>query len=134
MRNNKKHFLMIDEIKMQWKTNARSRKRKNDKTIANDNISYNWAQQSIHEAKNMIKNILNEMKKEIKSSIKSSIFNVNRNIINIKTVNQISFVTKTINVERVLFDQKLRRDNVTISCQLISQIIKIERRVQYQED
>jgi hypothetical protein len=39
MKDNKNHFLMIDEIKMQSKTNARSRKRENDKAIASDNNS-----------------------------------------------------------------------------------------------
>jgi hypothetical protein len=40
------------------------------------------------------------------STIKFSISSVDRNIINIKIANQDSFVTKIINVERILFNQK----------------------------
>jgi hypothetical protein len=50
------------------------------------------------------------MKKEMKSIVKTSIFSV----------------------ERILFNQKLRNNNVTISCQSLSQMIK--KRVQHQED
>jgi hypothetical protein len=55
----------------------------------------------------MIKNILNKMKKEMKFSIikQISILNVERNNINMKTINQDCFVIKTISVERILFNQ-----------------------------
>jgi hypothetical protein len=56
----------------------------------------------------MIKNILNKMKKKMKLCIikQTSIFNVERNNINTNTFNQDSFVIKTINVEKPLFNQK----------------------------
>ncbi len=56
----------------------------------------------------MIENILNKMKKEMKSRVikQISIFNVERNNINAKTVNQDCFVIKTTKVKRILFDQK----------------------------
>jgi hypothetical protein len=82
-----------------------------------------WIHQSIKNAKKLIQKILNKMKKEMKAEFKSSIFSVDRNIINIKAVNQDSFVTKTINVERILINQNRRRDNVTISCQSLNQMI-----------
>ncbi len=65
------------------------------------------------------------MKKEMNSTIKSSIFNVDRNFINIKTVSQDSFVIKTINVERILSNQKRREDSVTISCHSFNQMISV---------
>jgi hypothetical protein len=55
---------------------------------------------------------------------KSSILNVDRNFSNNKLVKQDCFVVKTIKVERILFNQKLKRDSVTISCQQLSQMIK----------
>jgi hypothetical protein len=72
------------------------------------------------------------MKQEMKTKIKTSIFSVDRNIINIKTINQDSFVTKTINVEKILINQKSKKNNVTISCQSFSQMIikkaKVDKR------
>jgi hypothetical protein len=76
-----------------------------------------WIHQSIKNAKNLIQKILNRMKKEMKSKVKTSIFNVDRNIINIKAVNQDFFVIKSIKVERILINHKLRKNNVMISCQ-----------------
>jgi hypothetical protein len=69
--------------------------------------SFSWIQKSIQKAKNMIENILNKMKKEIRFNMikQISIFNVERNNINIKTINQDCFDIKTINVERILFNQ-----------------------------
>ncbi len=60
----------------------------------------------------MIENILNKMKKKMKSSIikQTSIFNVERNNINTKTISQDYFVTKTISVERILFNQNREKD------------------------
>jgi hypothetical protein len=63
----------------------------------------------------------------------TSTFNVERNDINTKTINQDYFVIKTTSVERILFNQNWKRNNVMISCQFSSQMIRIERRVQYQE-
>jgi hypothetical protein len=79
----------------------------------------------------MIENILNKMKKEIKFSIikQTSIFSVERNNINTKTTSQDCFVTKTINVERILFNRNWEEDNITILCQSFSQMIKIKKRV-----
>jgi hypothetical protein len=68
-----------------------------------------WIHQSIKNAKELMQKILNKMKKEIKTKLKSSIFNVDRNIINIKAVNQDSFVIKTINVEKILINQKSKK-------------------------
>jgi hypothetical protein len=48
------------------------------------------------------------MKKEMNSTIKLSTFSVDRNFINIKIINQDSFVIKTINVEKILFNKKKR--------------------------
>jgi hypothetical protein len=98
--------------------------------------SFNWAQKNIQKTKNMIEKILNKMKKEMKFSIikKTSISNVEQNTINTKTINQDCFVIKTISVERILFNQNLKKDNVTISCQSFNQMIKIKKRVQYHED
>jgi hypothetical protein len=93
------------------------------------NNSHNWTQQNIHETKIIVQNILNKMKKEMLSIVNFSIFSVDRNFINIESIKQTSFVTKTINVERILFNQKLRRNNVTISCQSSDQMIKIKNRV-----
>jgi nuclear transport factor 2 (NTF2) superfamily protein len=69
--------------------------------------SFSWAQKKIKKAKVMIENILNKMKKEMKFDIikQISIFNVERNNINTKTINQDCFVIKTISVERILFNQ-----------------------------
>jgi hypothetical protein len=55
----------------------------------------------------MIENNLNKMKKEMRFNIikQTSIFNVERNNINTKTINQDCFVIKTISVERILFNQ-----------------------------
>jgi hypothetical protein len=60
------------------------------------------------------------MKKKMKTEFKSSIFSVDRNIINIKTANQDSFVTKTTSVERILTNQNRKKNSVTISCQSFS--------------
>jgi hypothetical protein len=91
-----------------------------------------WLHQNIKNAKKLIQKILDKMKKEMKTKFKSSIFSVDRNIINIKTINQDSFVTKTISVERILINQNRKKDNVTISCQSSSQMIikraKIDKR------
>jgi hypothetical protein len=98
--------------------------------------SFSWAQKNIQKTKNLIKNILNKMKQKMKFSIikQTSIFSVERNNINTKTINQDCFVIKTISVERILFNQNKKEDNVTISCQFLNQMIRIKRRVQYQED
>jgi hypothetical protein len=98
--------------------------------------SFSWAQKSIQKTKNLIKNTLNEMKKEMKFNIikQTSIFSVEQNNINLKTINQDCLVIKTISVERILFNLNKRENNVTISCQSSSQMIRIKRRVQYQED
>jgi hypothetical protein len=76
------------------------------------------------------------MKKEMKFDIikQTSISSVERNNINTKTTSQDCFVTKTTSVERILFNQNRKRDNVTISCQSFSEMIRIEKRVQYQEN
>jgi hypothetical protein len=91
--------------------------------------SFSWAQRDIQKTKNMIKSILNKMKKEIKFRMikQTSIFSVERNYINTKTINQDCLVTKTISVERILFNQNWEEDNVTISCQSTSQMISIKR-------
>jgi hypothetical protein len=98
--------------------------------------SFNWAQKNIQKTKNLIKNILNKIKQKMKFSIikQTSIFNVERNNINMKTINQDCLVTKTTSVERILFNQNKRRSNVTISCQSSNQMIRIKKRVQYQEN
>ncbi len=72
------------------------------------------------------------MKQEMKFNIikQTSIFSVERNNINTKTTNQDCLVTKTINVERILFNQN-KKNNVTISCQSSNQMIKIKKRVQH---
>ncbi len=75
----------------------------------------------------MIQEILNRMKKKMKSIVKTSIFSVDRNFINIKAVNQDCFVIKTINVERILFNQKKKENNVTISCHSSNQMISIKK-------
>jgi sugar-specific transcriptional regulator TrmB len=95
--------------------------------ISHLNNSRSWARQSIHETKDMIQDILNRMKKEMKSMIKTSIFNVDRNFINIKAANQDCFVIKTISVERILFNQKKKENNVTISCHSSDQMIDIKK-------
>jgi hypothetical protein len=91
--------------------------------------SFNWTQRNIQKTKNMIKSILNKMKKEIKFNIikQTSIFSVERNNINTKTINQDCVVIKTINVERILFNQNWERDNVTMSCQSFNQMINIKK-------
>jgi hypothetical protein len=55
----------------------------------------------------MIENILNKMKKKMKFIIikQTSTFNVERNNINTKTINQDCLVIKTTSVERILFNQ-----------------------------
>jgi hypothetical protein len=77
----------------------------------------------------MIEDILIKMKIKMKFSIikQTSIFSVEQNIINIKTINQDCFVTKTINVERILSNQKKERDSVTISCHSLNQMISIKK-------
>ncbi len=84
----------------------------------------------------MIEIILNKMKKEMKFRIikQTSIFSVERNNINTKTTSQDCLVTKTISVERILTNQKREESSVTISCQSFSQMIRIKRRAQYQEN
>jgi hypothetical protein len=88
-------------------------------------MKIDWIKQSMKSAQNLIQKILNRMKKETNSTIKLSIVNVDRNFINIKTVNQDSFVIKTISVERILFNQKKRKNSVTISCHSLSQMSSI---------
>jgi hypothetical protein len=91
--------------------------------------SFSWAQRSIQKTKDMIESILNKMKKKMKFNMikQTSIFNVERNNINTKTINQDCLVIKTINVERILFNQNWKEDNVTISCQFINQMISIKK-------
>jgi hypothetical protein len=115
------HFLIIQFLFISLMTHLTNR--------------FSWAQKDIQKTKNMIENILNKMKKEMKFSIikQTSIFSVERNNINTKTVSQDCLVTKTISVERILSNQNWKEDNVTISCQSSSQMIRIEKRVQYQE-
>jgi murein endopeptidase len=43
------------------------------------------------------------------SIVKLSIFNVDRNFTNIESIKKTSFVTKTTSVERILFNQKLKK-------------------------
>jgi hypothetical protein len=62
------------------------------------------------------------MKKKMKSN-ETSIFNIDRNIINTKTASQRFFVTKTTSAERILTNQKLKENSVTISCQSFNQMI-----------
>jgi hypothetical protein len=69
-----------------------------------------WIHQNIKNAKELIQKIVNKMKKEMKIKDKTSIFSVDRNIINIKAVNQDSFVTKKTNVERILINQKSKKE------------------------
>jgi hypothetical protein len=88
-----------------------------------------WLHQSIKNAKELIQKTLDKMKKEMKTELKSSIFNVDRDIINIKTASQDSFVIKTISVERILTNQNRKRDSVTISCQSHSQMIIKKARI-----
>jgi hypothetical protein len=77
--------------------------------------SFNWIRKNIQKAKNMIEDILNKMKKEMKSNI------------NIKKTSQDCLVIKTISVERILYNQKRKKDNVTISCQSFNQMISIKK-------
>jgi predicted metal-dependent hydrolase len=91
--------------------------------------SFIWARKSIQKTKNMIEDILNKMKIKMKFSIikQTSILNVKRNYINVKTANQDCFVIKVINVERILFNQKQKKNNVTISYHSFSQKISIKK-------
>jgi uncharacterized protein YlxP (DUF503 family) len=91
--------------------------------------SFSWAQKNIKKTRNMIENILNKMKIKMKFSIikQTSIFNIERNNINIKTINQDYFVIKVISVEKILFNQKRRKNNVTISCHSVNQMINIKK-------
>jgi predicted metal-dependent hydrolase len=91
--------------------------------------SFIWARKNIQKRRNMIENILNKMKIKMKFNIikQTSILNVERNNINIKTINQDCFVIKTISVETILFNQKREEDNVTISCHSFSQMISIKK-------
>jgi hypothetical protein len=77
----------------------------------------------------MIENILNKMKIKMKFSIikQTSILSVERNYTNVKTVSQDCFVTKITSVERILFNQKQKENNVTISCHSLSQKISIKK-------
>jgi hypothetical protein len=86
------------------------------------NKSFSWARKSIQKTRNMIEIIFNKMKKEMKFNIvkQTSIFNVKRNNINIKIINQDCLVIKTISVERILFNQKEKKNNVTITCHSLS--------------
>jgi hypothetical protein len=120
--NSRSHFLIIQSLFISLMTHLTN--------------SFSWAQKSIQKTKNTNENILNKMKKEMKVSIikQTSIFNIERNNINAKTINQDCLVIKTISVERILFNQNWKKNNVTISCQSFSQMIKIKKRVQYQED
>ncbi len=93
----------------------------------------NWIHQDIKNAKKLIQKILDRMKKKMKTKVKSSIFSVDRNIINIKAVNQDSFVIKTTSVEKILINQKLKRDNVTILCQSFNQMIIKKARIDKRE-
>jgi hypothetical protein len=95
--------------------------------IINRVMRINWIKQSMKNAQNLIQKILNKMKNKMKLMIKSSIFSVDRNFIKIKAVSQSSFVIKTTDVERILFNQKKKEDNVTISCHLLSQMISIKK-------
>jgi hypothetical protein len=118
----KSHFLIIHSLFISLMTHLTN--------------SFSWAQKNIQKTKNLIENILNKMKQEMKFSIikQTSIFSVERNNINTKTTSQDCLVTKTTSVERTLLNQNKRRSNVTISCQSFSQMIRIKKRVQYQEN
>jgi hypothetical protein len=91
--------------------------------------SFIWARKNIQKTKNMIENILNKMKIKMKFNIikQTSTLSVERNNINIKTISQDCFVTKTISVETILSNQKRRRNSVTISCHSFSQMINIKK-------
>jgi hypothetical protein len=91
--------------------------------------SFIWARKNIQKTKNIVEDILNKMKIKMKFNIikQISIFNVERNYINVKTTNQDCLVIKIINVEKILFNQKKRRNSVTISCHLFSQMISIKK-------
>jgi hypothetical protein len=77
----------------------------------------------------MIENILNKMKIKTKFSIikQTSISSVERNYTTVKTANQDCFVTKVTSVERILSNQKQKKNNVTISCHSLSQKIIIKK-------
>jgi hypothetical protein len=77
----------------------------------------------------MIENILNKMKIEMKFSIikQTSTLSVERNYTNVKTVSQDCFVIRATSVERILSNQKEKRDSVTISCHSFSQKISIKK-------
>jgi hydroxymethylpyrimidine pyrophosphatase-like HAD family hydrolase len=94
--------------------------------IINQVMKINWIKQSMKNAQNLIQKTLNRMKKR-KKMIKSSTFSVDRNFINIKTASQDCFVTKATSVERILSNQKKKKDSVTISCHSLSQMISIKK-------
>jgi hypothetical protein len=52
--------------------------------IINRLMKINWIKQNMKNAQNLIQKILDRMKKEMNSTIKFLIFNVDRNIVNIK--------------------------------------------------
>jgi hypothetical protein len=91
--------------------------------------SFSWARKDIQKTKNIIENILNKMKIEMKFSVikQTSILSVERNNINVKTVNQDCFVIRAISVERILSNQKRRKNSVTISCHSFNQMISIKK-------
>jgi hypothetical protein len=91
--------------------------------------SFIWARRNIQKAKNMIEDILNKMKTEMKFNIikQTSISSVERNYTTVKTASQDCFVIRITSVERILFNQKQRRDSVTISCHSLSQKISIKK-------
>jgi hypothetical protein len=70
--------------------------------------SFSWVRKNIQKTKNMIEDILNKMKIKMKFNIikQISILSVERNNINIKTISQDCLVIKTLNVEKILFNQK----------------------------
>jgi hypothetical protein len=69
-------------------------------------MKIDWIKQNMKNAQSLIQKTLDRMKKKINSTIKSSIFSIDRNVINIETASQDSFVTKTTSVERILSNQK----------------------------
>jgi hypothetical protein len=89
----KSHFLIIQSLFISLMTHLIN--------------SFSWAQKSIQKTKNLIENILNQMKQKMKFNIikQTSIFNVERNNIKTKTINQDCFVIKIISVERILSNQ-----------------------------
>jgi hypothetical protein len=83
--------------------------------IINRIMRVNWIKRDMNDAQNLIQKILNRMKKEMNSTIKYSIFSVDRNVTNVKTASQDSFVIKTTSVERTLFNQKKEKKVVSRS-------------------